>query len=339
LSEFGESPSSGWLGRAFSAGSAQHRSLEEVQDGLFLDAGNRREKGATFWVLLVLATVIAAGGVITNSTATVVGAMIIAPLGTPIFGAALAVAAGYERRLLGALAFLVLGIAVAVAIGAIIGRVFPMRMPLSINPQVTGRTSPAILDLVVAVATGVVGAYGLTRRDVAAVLPGVAIAISLVPPLAVVGITAGAGQFHLALGALLLFLSNVIAILVAGVAVFALSGYRQEAHENNPRLRRRAVWIIAAVLLALLVPLGLSSLRVIQYNRWIDTSTTATQNWLRGTGWTLDSVEVEGTAIRITVTGEGTPGSIGQLRSAVRGVVPATVPVLLIENEGTEVGI
>ena len=67
---------------------AQRRSLDEVQGDLFPGAGNRREKSPAFWGMLVLATMIAARGAITNSMATVVGAMIIAPLGTPIFGAA-----------------------------------------------------------------------------------------------------------------------------------------------------------------------------------------------------------------------------------------------------------
>ncbi len=82
-----------------------------------------------------------------------------------------------------------------------------------------------MLDLVGAVATGLAGAVALARRDVAAVLPGVAIAISLVPPLAVVGLCLGQGAGLLAVGALLLFLSNLLALVLAGTFVFAVLGY------------------------------------------------------------------------------------------------------------------
>ena len=93
--------------------------------------------------------------------------------------------------------------------------------------------------------------------------PASPIAISLVPPLAVVGNHCGLGSYSLAFGALVLFLSNVIAILVAGVIVFSAAGYRQEAIEQDPRLRKRAVWVVVAGLVALLIPLGFASYRVI----------------------------------------------------------------------------
>ncbi len=329
----------GWLKAIIGSGAAQRRSLAEVQQELFLDEGDRSEKRSFFWPLLVLSTVIAAGGVIENSTATVVGAMIIAPLGTPIFGAALAIAAGYRKRLLGALGFLLLGIVVAITIGAFIGRVIPERMPLSVNPQVTGRTSPAILDLVIAVATGLAGAYALTRRDIASILPGVAIAISLVPPLAVVGITAGQGDFSLALGALLLFLSNVVAILVAGVLVFSAAGYREEAIEHDPRLRKRAVVVVVVGLVALLIPLGYASFRVIEYDRWTSDVTQATQSWLRGTAWTVASTDVSGDSIVVTITGQGPTGSIDTLRRSIRRNVPRSITVQLIEQQGSDIGL
>jgi uncharacterized hydrophobic protein (TIGR00271 family) len=329
----------GWLQRIVESGAGQRRSLDEVQQELFLDEGDRSEKQSFFWPLLVLSTVIAAGGVIANSTATVVGAMIIAPLGTPIFGAALAIAAGYRKRLLGALGFLLLGIIVAIVIGAVVGRVIPERMPLSANPQVTGRTSPAILDLVIAIATGLAGSYALVRRDIGSILPGVAIAISLVPPLAVVGITAGQGSYSLALGALLLFSSNVVAILVAGVVVFSAAGYRQEAIEQDPRLRKRAVAIVVAGLVVLLIPLGFASYRIIEYDRWTGDVTEATEEWVLGSAWVVESTDVSGGTIVVTISGQGPTGPLDALRRQIRRSVPGSVKVRLIEQQGADIDI
>ena len=329
----------GWLQRIVGSGAAQRRSLVEVQQELFLDEGERAEKRSVFWPLLVLSTVIAAGGVIEDSTATVVGAMIIAPLGTPIFGAALAIASGYRRRLLGALGFLLAGILVAIAIGALMGSLLPQRMPLVANPQITGRTSPTLLDLVIALATGFAGAYGLIRRDVSSVLPGVAIAISLVPPLAVVGITAGLGSYDLAFGALVLFLSNVVAILVAGVLVFSAAGYQQEAIEQDPHLRKRAVWVVVAGLIALLIPLGFASIRVIEYDRWTRSVTSATERWLTGSDWKLESTQISGSAIVVTISGRGPIEPIEDLRRDIRRSVPRSVEIRLLEQAGADVGI
>ncbi len=81
---------------------------------------------------------------------------------------------------------------------------------------------------------------GLSRRDVAAVLPGAAIAISLVPPLAVVGICLGEGSVSLALGALLPFVSNLVPVVIAGTMVFAALGYSAEVDRQAAGWARRA---------------------------------------------------------------------------------------------------
>src|SRR5687768_7151531 len=197
---------------------SQRRDLDELDDDLNLGSGDRRAKRSAFWTMLVLSAVIASAGVLADSTATVIGAMIIAPLSTPIMGIALSIAVGRRN---GSGAYVVLGGAVVVAIGVVFSLAVPQDVSLLSNSQIASRTSPGLVDLVAAVATGFAGAIALSRRDVAAVLPGVAIAISLVPPLAVVGVCLGQGAPDLAAGALLLFVSNVLAMVAAGVLTFA----------------------------------------------------------------------------------------------------------------------
>ena len=119
--------------------------------------------------------------------------MIIAPLSTPIMGSAL----GIAKREVGADGAIRADRAgwggAGRAIGVVVALIMPSTFDLLGDSQITGRTSPGLGDLVAAVATGFAGAIALARRDVAAVLPGVAIAISLVPPLAVVGVCLGQG--------------------------------------------------------------------------------------------------------------------------------------------------
>ena len=329
----------GLMARVIDSGSEHRNALAEVGDGLFVDIGDSRAKISQFWMLLVLSATIAAGGVVGDSTPAVIGAMIVAPLATPIYGVALATVIGSQKRLRTALLLLVSGIAVNILIGVIAGLVLTQRMPLDANPQITGRTAPTMLDLIVALATGIAGAFALSRRDVSNILAGVAIAISLVPVLAVVGITAGAGHFDLARGESLLFLTNVAAILVAGALVFSAAGYQHEAIERDPRAARRARALIAVFLVALVIPLGIASLRTSRYERYVQATSSASSAWVDGTGWRLDSVRIVGDDIVITVLGSGPPLPIEELRSEVRKSVPARVPVQLVEESGTTTGL
>jgi uncharacterized hydrophobic protein (TIGR00271 family) len=322
------------MARVIDAGHEYRNPLAEVEDGLFLDIGSRRAKMTKFWVQLTLASIIAAGGVIGDSTPAVIGAMIIAPLGTPIYGLALAAVAGERRAIRSSLALLVSGIAVNILIGVLLTMVSVQRMPLDVNPQIVGRTAPTVLDLTVAVAVGIAGSFALSRRDVADILAGVAIAISLVPVLAVVGITLGEGRLDLALGAFILFLTNAAAILVAGALVFTAAGYKREAEAHDARAGRRATIAIVVLVVALLVPLGAASVRMLQYQLWTQACERETEAWLAGTEWHVDTVAVSGDEIVITVIGPGGPPPITELEAAIRREVPDGVPVTVIEEAG-----
>ncbi|WP_241847280.1 DUF389 domain-containing protein [Streptomyces sp. CB02009] len=193
----------------------QRRTLEELEEDLDLSAGDIRAKQSAFWSMLFLSAVIAAGGELTDSTATVIGAMIVAPLSTPIMGIALG---AVQRRRSTAALFVGAGGLLVVALGALFSLVLPSSYDLLSNSQISSRTSPGLMDLVAALATGFAGALALARRDVAAVLPGVAIAISLVPPLVVTGVCLGQAAWWLALGSFVLFVSNLLALVFAGMA-------------------------------------------------------------------------------------------------------------------------
>lgn len=232
---------------------AQRRPLAKVADRLDLDVGDVRAKRSAFWTMLVLSGVIAVAGVVTDSTATVIGAMIVAPLSTPILGVGLGVVAGDRSQVLRSVAYVGGGLVTVVVFGLLVTLVLPATSDVVTNSQVTGRTSPGIGDLAAAFATGFAGAIALARRDLADVLPGIAIAISLVPPLGVVGVCLGEGQPALAAGALLLFVSNAVALVVAATVVFSGVGYLHDARAARagaaaPRRRTAAVVALVAVL-------------------------------------------------------------------------------------------
>jgi uncharacterized hydrophobic protein (TIGR00271 family) len=128
--------------------------------------------------LLLLSAVIATAGVVSDSTATVIGAMIIAPLMTPILGVVLGVVTVDRVNLLRCLLLLAAGAAAVVALSWLLGHLVPYPVTAATNSQVAARVTPRLVDLVAALATGAVGSVALARPDISDTLPGVAIAIS-----------------------------------------------------------------------------------------------------------------------------------------------------------------
>jgi uncharacterized hydrophobic protein (TIGR00271 family) len=327
----------GVLSRVIDAGHDYRNTLDEVEGGLFVGTGARSAKLTQFWVLLVLASLIAAGGVVGDSTPAVIGAMIIAPLATPIYGVALASVVGSRRHLRDALLLLVSGIVVNILLGMLVALVTFERVPLDANPQITGRTAPTVLDLGIAVAVGVAGCFALVRRDIVNILAGVAIAISLVPVLAVVGITLGSGRLDLAWGATILFLTNAAAIIVAGVVVFTAAGYQRDAAARGARAGRRAKVLIAVFILVLVIPLTVASVRTYRYESWVNATEAAAERWVVGTDWRVTGVHAVGGDIVASVIGAGEPPPIETLRAEVRRSVPAAVAVRVVEDSGKTV--
>lgn len=208
--------------------------------GELLYEGERAQAKITrFAMLMLFASIIASMGVVSDSTAVVVGAMLIAPLMTPLMAMALSLVMGWPNRL-GRSALVALGgVILAIAVGFAIGLAEFTIVDTMANSQIVSRANPTLLDLVIAVAAGAAGAYGLSRPDVSNSLPGVAIAIALVPPLTVIGISYSQRDWASGNGALLLFLTNAVAILVVGGVMFLLLGVAplSRATENQYRVR------------------------------------------------------------------------------------------------------
>ena len=206
--------------------------------------------GINYSILILLSSIIATLGLLQNSAAVIIGAMLVAPLMSPILAVSMAIVRADFRLLTLALETALKGIIMAVIIAILLTWIVPGDVSGS---EILARTRPTILDMIVALASGAAGAYALGRKEVAAALPGVAIAAALVPPLAVVGIGIASGNGTVAGGAMLLFFTNLIAISVAGAVIFLLLGIRPR-RERDHRLRHGLA--ISFLLLALIsIPL------------------------------------------------------------------------------------
>jgi uncharacterized hydrophobic protein (TIGR00271 family) len=310
----------------------QRRTLDELTGDLDMNHGDVHAKRTAFWTMLTLSAVIASAGVLADSTATVIGAMIIAPLSTPIMGVALSLV---KREANGGFRFVLLGGTTVIAVGVLFALVLPGTYDLVGNSQITGRTAPGVLDLVAAVATGLAGAVALARRDVAAVLPGVAISISLVPPLAVVGICAGQGSFLLAVGALLLFLSNLLALVLSGTLVFAMLGYGPDGTTARPT--RRARITVGALLLLIALPLVGNTVASYALTLWEARVKATATGWVEDNpGAKVTSVEHVSTTFYIHVRAPADLPPVEELMSGLEGVVPDGFRVVVVSSRGEE---
>jgi uncharacterized hydrophobic protein (TIGR00271 family) len=209
--------------------------------------------------MIGFAAAIAALGLVMDSPAVIIGAMVIAPLMSAIFGISLGVVMGDARLLWQAAGTTLRGAGLAILVGAVVGLFVPMDAPTA---EIVGRTRPTLLDLAVALISGTAGAYAQCRRNVLGALAGVAIAVALVPPLAATGIGLTLGSLAVASGALLLFLTNLSAITAAGSIVFALFGFRPDPGKRMRVVGRWAVGILSLLLVIsiLLAALTLASL-------------------------------------------------------------------------------
>lgn len=144
------------------------------------------------------------------------------------------------------------GIGVAIAVGTGITLIVPDFRPTN---EILARTEPSVIDLLVALVSGAAGAYALSRKWVAAALPGVAISAALVPPLCVVGYGLASSEFPIAGGALLLFVTNLSAIVLASVIIFLLVGFRPTS-TGRGRVVANSILIAILVIITLCIPLG-----------------------------------------------------------------------------------
>ncbi|MGU3583899.1 TIGR00341 family protein [Rhodococcus sp. C26F] len=312
----------------------QRRSLTELDERLDLSVGDRQAKRSAFWTMLTLSAVIAVAGVVSDSTATVIGAMIVAPLSTPILGVGLGIAVGRGALIARSFARILGGIVLVVVLGVIFAQVLANPGNVLANSQVLGRTSPTLMDLTAAMATGLVGAIAVTRRDVGDVLPGVAIAISLVPPLAVVGVCLGCGAPTLALGAFVLFASNVVALIITATGVLVAAGYSREAAETVRPRWGRAYAVLAVALVVVAVPMVVDSMALL----WARQITAQATQWLDGTpGAEVTAVSWHGTTVIVSVLAPAELPPLDELDAAVDAVVPWNPNLQVVHTVGANI--
>lgn len=252
----------------------------------------------SFWLMLILASGIGTLGLSENSAATVIGAMIVAPLGQPIVAFGGAVALGWKNETLKMVVIILLGTITVTFVGYIFGLILIDANP---NDQILSRTAPDLRDLGIALFAGAAGAYGYFRSEYSSVLAGVAIAVALVPPLCACGMMLEAHHFILAKGALLLFFTNLIGIALAAITIFFFLGAK---HTSNSKWFYSGTIVVFAFSLLILIPLSINY-HIASYEPQIQTAIfKKASNILNNTknALIIKNVSIDGTETIITIT-------------------------------------
>ncbi len=232
---------------------AQDVPIEErssVLNGLFFHYTKHWQ--SSFALMLLLSVGIASLGLSEDSSATIIGAMIIAPLGQPIVACGGAIALGWRMQSFRMLGIVILGTICAVLMAYLIGLTLPDITP---NQQMLIRTSPDLRDLGIALFAGAAGAYGYYRSAYSSILAGVAIAVALVPPLCTCGILLEQEHYILASGSFLLFVTNFTGITFAAILVFFLLGLKQKRNRRWFYKGTIAIILLGAIII---LPLALN---------------------------------------------------------------------------------
>jgi uncharacterized hydrophobic protein (TIGR00271 family) len=278
----------------------------KIAGGLYFEPPDKAAKLGSWWVMLILSVAIATYAILQDSTAVVIGAMLVAPLMTPILGAAGAIVNGRKSRLVSSLLLVAGGVGAAILLAVIIGKWTPGSLPLETNTQITSRVSPNVIDMAIALAAGAAGAFATINNRVASGMAGVAIAVALVPPLGVVGLTLESGAIAMAWGAFLLFLTNFVAILLSATGVFVLGGWA-----SIDRLRSNATSIaittgtVLAAAMVIMLPLLFTSQGVLQESAHQATATRTVTDWVEENASDLAISQTTTSGREVTVRLEG----------------------------------
>jgi uncharacterized hydrophobic protein (TIGR00271 family) len=298
-----------------------------------------------FFVLMFLSTIIASFGLLLNSAAVIIGAMLVAPLMDPILAIGFSSLIQNSRFTFRAIFTVTAGSIMAITLSCLIGSIFATN--IGPTPELMARTVPNIMDLFVALAAGFLGGYSKLRKSISGTIFGAAIAIALIPPLCAVGLGLAFLDPSIYLGAFLLFLTNLACIVLSGLLAFMLIDLAYFLEKS----RRSLIFPSASVVL-LSVPLVFSFVTVVEESRLKQEVT----NILKSKTYTfqhLDIVKVDveryRKPVRLTVTVRASAGEINsrqvklvetylmeKLDKPVQLVVMLSPVVQIVSEEGSQ---
>jgi uncharacterized hydrophobic protein (TIGR00341 family) len=232
----------------------QKISIRISREELYSDIVDSTKLSNIFVLMTILSTIVVAIGLLKNNVAVIIGAMVIAPFLGPNVALALSTNLADEKLGLNSLKTLLSGILIVLLLSVFMGYFFKTDPTIS---EIAMRTRANLSDIILALASGCAGVLAFTTGASSAVI-GVMVAVALLPPLTVCGLLLGTGQFSKAIGAFLLFITNIICINLAGVITFLVQGVSPRAWWEADKAKKAtrkalALWSIILVVLAVII--------------------------------------------------------------------------------------
>jgi uncharacterized hydrophobic protein (TIGR00271 family) len=259
-----------------------HADQDELKE-IFTVLKDNSRSTESYLVLMILATLLATIGLFANSAPVIIGAMILAPLMAPIISLSMGVVRQNGQLVTMSSKTLFIGVSVALLFGTLLTLIIPLQ---TINHEIGARLSPTILDLGVAIISGIAGAYANARSEVIKSLAGVAIAVALVPPLAVSGLGIGWLDWQVFSGAFLLFTTNLVGMVLAASMTFLVMGF------SPFHIAKKGMILSTLFVLVVSIPLVLAFTTMVEEQRIVHTLE----------GWKTNGIEIKDVKIR-----SGTP--------------------------------
>jgi uncharacterized hydrophobic protein (TIGR00271 family) len=301
-----------WLQRLWDAlvAAVPQLGMEERAE-VYREVRRQAQPDADFFVMMGLSAIIATLGLLQSSAAVIIGAMLVAPLFTPILALSCAIVRSDARLLRLAVESALKGIVLAIGAALLLAAVSPLK---AVTPEIAARIRPSILDLAVALVSGAAGAYAVARKDVAASLPGVAIAAALMPPLCTVGIGLAMADLSVAGGGGLLFATNLVAIVLAGSLMLLVLGFRPVRYRGQQVRLRMGLVTTAVLLIIIAIPLGAVFVQSVKASRIHQ----VIRHTLEGQLEAMSDVEL--VSVEVELTG-------GEMEVTASVYAPRTLPV------------
>ncbi len=236
------------------------KASEDDFKDLFLSLNSSAKFSYIFLTLMVLSTLVATTGLFANSSPVIIGAMILAPLMSPIISLSMGVIRANNYLISQSLRTLLIGVVMALFVSSLFTFMIPLH---DITNEMQSRLNPNLLDLFVAIFSGIAGAYASSKEEIAKSLAGVAIAVALVPPLSVTGIGIGFGDLSVIYGSFLLFITNLVGITLSAAITFIILGY-------SPIKKATKGLIYTGIMLALItIPLVSSFYSMVEQKQYV----------------------------------------------------------------------
>ena len=272
----------------------------EILNQIFFEGEAYKPYVKQFYLLLALSALIATLGLVRNSPAVVIGAMLLSPLMTPILAFTASLVMGWPVRASRTATRLFIATVFVFGLAYLLPVIFRVPTNVVIPAEVLARTGPRIAELLIGLCAGIAAAYMLINKETISVLPGVAISVALVPPLCAAGLLTYLKEYVLAWQAFVLYTTNLVAIILTAGIVLLFAGLKPSVKDLKLNLRVAVGMVLITLFVALVaVPLSIRTFNDLEDRHDRQVAISVVNNWIGENNVEIIDVDVEDNLLQV----------------------------------------